>query len=735
MRLSWTNIKTIIGSAPKQDDLYLTLIDEEGTIACANMNMLRSLDLDDPRKTKTNFFDLMHPAHVDDFKEVVQRAAQQQCGAAMELYIKNGIYHPMKWEVRKLEQQELKCDSKNLYFCLGYQLVDKARLQKFNDLTKKHYQLIIEELAGIIFHDENGELIAANHQAANLLQTTLERLYQLKDIRSLWNNLWVITDEEGNRVPFASTPFMKALETGKVQKQVLCIHMHSGEKRWIHFNSQMLHDTGIETDGGYAVSSIMDVTNERLLTTRLDEKTAVLNSFIRQTPSLAWVIDEHENLKLASTAFFQYFGLKEEDSIDSNMSKLLPTVVYNALYQKHRNVIETRIAEKLVQKVRLANGSDYNFQVNIFPIETGSGLKMVAGYAVHFPDTKSIENELREANGRLLTLTRAAANAIWEWDMQTGKIFRNEVLMEMIGYQPDNSKGLSWWLRRIHPDDRNRVSDKVKEATDTNQQSWQDEYRFKCADGQYKHIQDKGFVIYENGLPVKMVGSLHDISDLKELENKLADERIQRQQEISETVIQVQEKERTRLGHELHDNVNQILSTTLLFIDMLVPGGKDQKMIKDKSLEHLRLAMEEIRKLSKELVIPQFKEQGLVESIRTLIDDIQFAHPIRVKFTHDLDTDLLSSGKKVTLFRIVQEQMKNIIKHSQAKNAEILLQSKNNDVQLIIRDNGVGFDSKQARRGIGFSNIYERMSFYNGKVDIQTAPGKGCTVSASLALF
>ena len=66
--------------------------------------------------------------------------------------------------------------------------------------------------------------------------------------------------------------------------------------------------------------------------------------------------------------------------------------------------------------------------------------------------------------------------------MQTGQIFRNETLMEMIGYQQDNSKGLSWWLRRIHPEDRNRLADKIKEATDNVQQSWQDQYRFKCAD-------------------------------------------------------------------------------------------------------------------------------------------------------------------------------------------------------------------------------------------------------------
>ena len=241
-------------------------------------------------------------------------------------------------------------------------------------------------------------------------------------------------------------------------------------------------------------------------------------------------------------------------------------------------------------------------------------------------------------------------------------------------------------------------------------------------------------MIYENGLPVKMIGSLQDISDLKELEDKLANEKLQRQKVISETVIQVQERERTRIGHELHDNVNQVLSTALLFVDMLSPESKEQRQIKDKSLGYLKSAIEEIRKLSKELVVPQFKEQGLIDSIRSLIDDIQMAHAIRITFTHDLDTELVSSGKKITLFRILQEQMKNILKHSMAKKAEIVLRSGHSDLQLIIKDDGIGFDSRQTHRGIGLSNIYERVSFYNGRVDIQTAPGKGCTIEVNLSL-
>src|SRR5687768_12344541 len=159
--------------------------------------------------------------------------------------------------------------------------------------------------------------------------------------------------------------------------------------------------------------------------------------------------------------------------------------------------------------------------------------------------------------------------------------------------------------------------------------------RFKCADGIYKHVHDHGFVVYENGLPVKMIGSLQDISELKEMEARLLEEKLKMQKEISETVIRVQEKERTRIGHELHDNVNQILATTSLFISMIKPASREEKQAKAKSLEYISIAVEEIRKLSKELVVPQLQGEGLVDSIQTLVNDIHFSNVIKIRFTHD----------------------------------------------------------------------------------------------------
>ena len=731
MRKKWSILKDIIGTYEPHKNIFLSLIDENGGIICANANMIKTLHLKNPRTYKTNFFELLHPINLPDFKAAIFNSTQTSMANTMEIYLKNGYYHPMKWQINSLNNSE----SEKAFLCVGHKILDDVRLKKFNILSEKNYQLIVESVnAGILFQDKTGELIAVNQKMAEIFNTTQERLYQLRDIKNLWNTAWTITTENDIPVKFENTPFMKALETGHTQTDILIIKLRNGEQRWMHFSSQPLFDDH-SSEPYSVVSNIIDITIEKQLVFELRERKALFNSFMDKTPNLAWVVDEELTLLFASHAFFQVFNLDEKTALNKKITDIVPAVVANALYQKHIQVFETGQASELIEKMKWADGTDFVFHVNIFPIEQVAGKKIVGGHAVNITDKYNTEKRLQETNDRLLLLTRATSDAIWEWDMQTGKIFRNDALMDMIGYQLDDPRGLSWWLRRIHPDDRDRVSDKVRVSTERNLQSWQDEYRFKCADGHYKFMRDRGYIVYENGLPVKMIGSLQDITNMKELENQLVEEKLERQKEVSEMVIQVQEKERTRIGHELHDNVNQILSITKLFVDMLTAANPEEKRVKQKSIEYIVTAIEEIRKLSKELVVPQLKDKGLLPSIELLIEDILLSTPVKIKFIHDHENDLLSPGKKVALFRIVQEQLKNILKHSQAKQVDILLQCKEKNVQLIIKDNGVGFDSGHTHRGIGLSNIYERTRFYNGVVNIQTEPGNGCILTVTMPLL
>lgn len=729
MSRSWSDMKQIISTYDQRKGIFLSLIDQDGNIHCANATMLKALHLQNPRDHHTNFIDLLHPLNQDDFRNVIRTCHKQSKAEYAEIFLKNGSYHPMKWKVNPLKHK------RGVFLCMGHKLMDDERAEIFNQLGEKHYRLIMEGLnSGVLFQDKRGEIIAANKKAAEIFGSTLERIYQLKDIAGSWNCQWLVQDEGGQPVAFRDTPFMKAIRTGTIQQQLMLIRLRNGIEKWIHFSSQPI--AGEHNEQPYAVvTSLSDITEEKRLIRQLKERKTLFKTFMNQSPNLAWVLDDEGRLVFANAAYLQFFGLHETECFGQRIVDLVPPSVVKALYSRHIDVLEHAEPLELVQKIKWASGHEYIFHIDLFPIETFPGRKMIGGQAVNLADKYNAERLLKEARERLNHIAMATTDAIWEWDMQDGSIFRNEALQEMVGSAPERSQGLSWWLRRIHPDDRKKVRRKLKKVMDQKSHSWEDDYRFLCADKTYRHIHSRGFLTYESDLPVKMIASLQDVTGLKELEEQLLNVKLQQQKEISEIMVRVQEKERSRIGHELHDNVNQILSSAKLFVDM-IPAGKEQDAtFKQKSLEYIMMAIEEIRKLSRELVVPQLQGKSLSDSISGLVEDIRLSGAMNISFSFDKGVEDLSPGKKVTIFRIVQEQLKNILKYSKASHAAIRLSSPEEYAELLISDDGVGFNPRQTPQGIGLSNIYERTRYYNGTVEIRTAPGKGCSLEVRIPIL
>lgn len=201
---------------------------------------------------------------------------------------------------------------------------------------------------------------------------------------------------------------------------------------------------------------------------------------------------------------------------------------------------------------------------------------------------------------------------------------------------------------------------------------------------------------------------------------------------MADIIRHTQENERKIIGRELHDNVNQILSTVKLFMDMLEPVNEREEHIRDKSITYVLMAIDELRRISRELVGGPMKEKGLTETIQLMIDDLRFCTQIKFSFYCHPGIELLSQERKTALLRIVQEQLKNILDYSKAGRVMIRLDLREGNVRMEIKDNGIGFDATKASQGIGLSNIYERTFYLKGSVDLKTSLGKGCLLSVQL---
>ena len=243
-------------------------------------------------------------------------------------------------------------------------------------------------------------------------------------------------------------------------------------------------------------------------------------------------------------------------------------------------------------------------------------------------------------------------------------------------------------------------------------------------------------IFEKNGEVQHVICSFINITEQKRLSQKLIEQEINKQKQLTQATIDGQEKERVEIGKELHDNINQHLTTTRLYLEVAKEKatGEVHEMI---HFAHKNLVgiINEIRNLSQSLVPPTLGDLGLIESISDLCDSLKRTHTFKIEFLHrHFNENVLPDNLKLMLFRIIQEQVSNIVKHANATNVLIRLQSDAEYIILTVIDDGQGFDTSDFKKGLGLSNIGNRAGLFNGKVEVEAEPGKGCTLTVVIPL-
>lgn len=206
------------------------------------------------------------------------------------------------------------------------------------------------------------------------------------------------------------------------------------------------------------------------------------------------------------------------------------------------------------------------------------------------------------------------------------------------------------------------------------------------------------------------------------------------QQELTKKVIAAQERERESIGHELHDNVNQILTTSKLYLEMTQVKKELTEDLVSKSIDLINSCINEIRNLSHRLSAPTLGTRSLVDSLSALAETVSSASGLPVEFEHSNYGAPLPMEQKLTFYRIAQEQLNNVLKHAQATMIQMELWQQDGNTFLRIQDNGKGFDTSINTNGIGINNMISRAGLFNGEVDIRSALNKGCTLTVSLPM-
>lgn len=344
---------------------------------------------------------------------------------------------------------------------------------------------------------------------------------------------------------------------------------------------------------------------------------------------------------------------------------------------------------------------------------------------------KRIENGLRESQQRFQTAADTAPVMIWMTGTDKRPNFFNKQWLEFTGRNLDQVLG-EGWSESVHPGDLEHTLRTYRSSCDA-RQPFSVEYRLRRANGSYRWVFDAGVPRHTpTGEFAGYIGSCIDITDRIRAEQGVID--------LSGRLISAQEDERSRIARELHDDFSQRLAVLAIQL-----GQASRSLPKaDKALSDSLNAMWErttelssdIHKLSHQLHSSKLHHLGLLAAAKSLCEEIGKRHDIQIEFLDREMPEEISPDVGLCFFRIMQEALNNIVKHSGAKQAHVEFVGSPSQIRLRIVDAGVGFDpgSVAAREGLGLASMRERLRLLGGTIALYSSPMEGTEVVAEVPL-
>lgn len=619
-------------------------------------------------------------------------------------------------------------------------ITDKKNAEEAMRLSNERYDLVVKAtndlvwdwdiIKGEIFRNSSGVERVFGHSSVEYIKTTQQ-----------W--LEFIHPDDRNRIDEQIAHYISSEKETSFDFEYR-FRREDGEYNYINDRGYIIRNNlGIVVR---MIGAARDITEQKKIAKEIEESEQRYKMFVQQSTEGIWRIEldeaipvtmpveemiqhciQHARLAECNDTFAGMYGFDNAAAMTGiPLMKIMPAEnPVNIGYLRRFFSNNFKVTDEISYEYDKA-GNQLTFTNNMIGIVENGFIKRAWGTQREITKQKKAEELLLASEEQYRSLFDASPFCIIVWDIMDMSIVKvNQACVDLYGYSKEEFSQLS--VIDIRPrEDRDKFREFAKKLCDS------PPHKTTMIS---KHLTKKRAILYMNvtGHPIVyegrrcMMAMGHNVTEKIQLENSLNAERSMRQKQVTDAMLTGQERERLELGEELHDNINQILASARLYIECSLQSKVPSKEVIEKGRILLDTAMTEIRKLSKSLLPPSLGDNTLLQSLCNLTRDMAAGNNISIHKDWEgfKETDL-SHKLKLTIFRIIQEQLNNVLKHARAKNVRISLWRNENELTLSVKDDGVGFDPAGRCNGVGLRNISSRAEVNNGTKMIISAPGAGC---------
>ena len=341
------------------------------------------------------------------------------------------------------------------------------------------------------------------------------------------------------------------------------------------------------------------------------------------------------------------------------------------------------------------------------------------------------EEALRQSEERFRLIANTAPVMIWMSGAEKEVTYLNQVCVDYTGRPLETTLGQRQ-LDLLHPDDTERCRDVYGKAFEQ-REPFQMEHRLRRHDGEYRWVVTAGVPRYNGESFVGYIGTAVDITERKQAEEALS--------AVSQKLIEAHEEECARIARELHDDINQrmaLVSVRLGYLKQSPPASAaDLEQAIDGVSQEIADLAADIQALSHGLHPARLELLGLEAAAAGFCEELSTRHGVTIDVHTEHIPKALPREISLCLYRVMQEALQNVVKHSVSRHAHVSLNGQLNAINLTVKDSGVGFDPQEAMRGpgLGLTSMKERLRIIGGQLSIHSQRGLGTMIHAVAPLY